>query len=647
MYRKTSKRHLNVHAVFALLLGFAASLPASGQYDPARVNKKAVAFYTKGLQQASEGQYQDGIRELQDAVKTDPRFLDAYLSIAGIFGEMKQYPQSVAYYEKARLIDSNYFRDYALPYAINLAGLGNFEKAAAAARDFLSIPDLSESSRKAGEYRLRCFQFAIDYSRQHALAGYKFEPRNMGDSVNSNVSEYFPSLTIDGKQLLYTRRVRNMNEDFYGSTLQAGSWSPAESLPGNINTSQNEGAQNISQDGEWLIFTGCNFPNGFGSCDLYISYLTPQGWSEAENLGDVINTEAWESAPSLSPDKRDLYFASNRGGGYGKSDIYVSHRQPDGSWSKPENAGPRVNTAGNESCPFIHADNQTLYFTSDGHPGYGGDDLFLARKLPGKGWSEAENLGFPINTIENEGSLVIDAGGTKAFYASDRADSRGGLDLYTFNLREEVRPAKTLWVEGKVSDAKTKKGLPSSVDLTDLSSNEVISKVQTDETGHYLITLPVGKDYAFHVNRKGYLLYSENFSLKDHAPDSTYQIDILLKPLEPNATIVLKNIFFDVNRFELKPESYPELDQVAALLKDNPSLSISIIGHTDNTGKPADNLKLSKDRANAVIAYLKSKGIAAARLSARGLGETQPVAGNDTEQGRAQNRRTELKVVND
>jgi outer membrane protein OmpA-like peptidoglycan-associated protein len=633
----------NLLSIIALIL---FSVTGFSQYDPSRINKKAANLYSQGLEKAHDGQYREGIRILQDAVKIDNKFLDAYLSIAGIYGELKDYPRAVENYEKAKAIDSNYFRDYSLPYSINLAGLGNFEKALAAASDFLSIKDLNASSRKAGEYRQQCYNFAIEYSKKNTAPDYKFEPRNMGDSINSNVSEYFPTITIDGQKLYYTRRVNSINEDFYGASLESGQWTRSKSLIGNINSSMNEGAQNISQDGEWLIFTGCNFPEGMGSCDLYISYHTPEGWSTPENLGSGINTESWESAPSLSPDKRDLYFASNRPGGLGKSDIYISHRQPDGTWGEPENAGPQINTAGNESCPFIHADNRTLYFTSDGHIGYGGDDLFLARKTNGDKWLPAENLGYPINTVENEGSLVVDANGRTAYYASDRTDSRGGLDLYTFELRSDVRPAKTLWIKGKVFDKKTNKGLPSAVELTDLSTQDLFSKVQTDETGNYLITLPVGKDYAFNVNRKGYLLYSENFSLVNNSPDSTYHIDIPLQPLEPNATVVLKNIFFDINKFDLRRESYAELDNVVNLLKENPSLKIQIKGHTDNTGKAAVNLKLSNDRANAVIKYFIGKGIDAKRLSSKGFGSTQPVAVNTSEEGRAKNRRTEMKVLN-
>lgn len=629
-----------------ILLFISLSFSAQSQYNPNGVNKKAGNLYSNALNIAGDGDYREAIKMLENAVKLEPKFLDAYLSIGGIYGEMKDYKNAVANYEKAKTIDSIYFKDYALPYSINLAGLGEFEKALGAANDFLSIPDLNASSRKAGEYRQQCYSFAIEYSKKAHDTNYKFEPKNLGDSINSSVSEYFPAITIDGSQLFYTRRVNSINEDFYESSKVDNSWKPSKSLPGDINTTLNEGAQNISQDGEWLIFTGCNFPEGQGSCDLYISYLTPQGWSTPENLGANINTESWESAPSLSPDKRDLYFASNRPGGFGKSDIYVCHRNPDGSWTAPQNAGPDINTAGSESCPFIHADNQTLYFTSDGHLGYGGDDLFLVKKLPGSKWGKVENLGYPINTIENEGSLIIAADGITAYYASDRSDSKGGLDLYSFELREDVRPLKTLWVKGKVFDAQTKKGLPSAVELTDLETKEILSKVQTDETGSYLVTLPVGKDYAFNVNRRGYLFFSENFSLKDRIPDSTYNIEIPLEPLRVNATVVLKNVFFDVNKSELKPESSTELDNIVKLLKENPTLKISINGYTDNVGKPADNLKLSNNRASAVVRYLIEKGIGAKRLSGKGLGETQPVAENSTDEGRAKNRRTEMKVMN-
>jgi outer membrane protein OmpA-like peptidoglycan-associated protein/tetratricopeptide (TPR) repeat protein len=627
----------------AIILLF-TTLPTRAQYNPDKVNKKAANLYSKALDM-SQDDVPGAIHLLEQAIQTDPNYEEAYLSLAGIYGSLKDYQHAIEYYEKARTIDSNYFRDFNLPYSIDLAGIGAFARALEAINIFLTDPNLNETSRKAGDYRRRCYQFALDYAATHPVTNYKFEPRNLGDSINTEVSEYFPTITIDGNTLIFTRRVNHINEDFYESHKTGETWSKAISLPGNINTNNNEGAQNVSQDGQWLIFTGCNFPEGRGSCDLYISYLTPDGWSTPENLGDSINSEFWESSPSLSPDKKDLYFSSRQPDGYGGSDLYVSHRKLNGQWSIPENLGPTINTIGDEAAPFIHADNQTLYFTSNGHPGYGGDDLFFTRKQPDGTWSKPENLGYPINTIENEGSLIVAADGKTAYYASDRADSRGGLDLYTFELREDIRPAKTLWVKGTVFDSTNRKGLPSNVVLTDLATRQVISNLQTDETGNYLITLPEGRDYAFEVKRKGYLFFSENFSLSRSTGDTVYHIDIPLQPLAANAVVVLHNIFFDPNRFDLKPESGAELDEIVQLLKDNPTMKIQISGHTDNSGKPADNIKLSENRANSVTSYLISKGIAPVRLSSKGWGDTQPISGNDTPEGRAKNRRTELKVL--
>lgn len=626
-----------------LLIIAANSLHA--QYNPEKIGKKATNLYNKAIEEAREGNFTEGIKILKEAVKVEPRYADALLSIAGMYGELKDYENAITFYDKAKLIDKEYFSDYNLPYSINLAGKGDFEKALAAINDFLAIPNLRESSRLVGAYRAKTYQFAIDYNRQLQTKNYDFEPRNLGDNINSRVSEYFPSISLDGHKLVYTRRVGNFNEDFFEAFADSTGWSRGRALLGNINSQLNEGAQNISQDGQWLIFTGCNFPDGFGSCDLYISYLTENGWSEPENMGNRINSESWESAPSLSPDKRDLYFTSNRPGGFGGNDLYVSHRMPNGTWTNPVNLGPGINTLGNESAPFIHADNQTLFFTSNGLLGYGEDDLFLSRKSDSSTWQTPVNLGFPINTIENEGSLVVASDGQTAYFASDRNDSRGGLDIYSFQLREDVRPARTLWVKGKVFDKETAKGLPSAVELINLETKTILSRVQTDETGNYLVTLPVGKDYAFNVNRKGYLFFSENFPLSEKQPDSTYNIDIPLQPIKEDASIVLKNIFFDINSFELKEESTVELDRMVALLKENPGLRIEINGHTDNAGQPNSNLELSRNRARSVVNYLAAQGIDAKRLSYKGYGETQPIATNNTEEGRAKNRRTEMKVL--
>ena len=613
-------------------------------YSPEKVNKKAYAIYESAYQFTQNQNYKAALVTIDKAILIEPRFVEAYLTKAGIYGELKKYDSSCLNFEKALQLDSVFSNTYLLPFSISLAGTGQFEKALIAVTKFLTIKTLNVQSVKAGNYRKGVYEFAIDHEKKHPTKNYVFAPKNLGDSVNSTALEYYPSLTIDGKKLIFTRRIAG-DEDFYECTLINNKWSKAKPLGGRINTNLNEGAQNISQDGEWIVFTGCNYPEGVGSCDLYISYKTKNGWSQTENLGPIVNTDLWESAPSLSPDKRDLYFSSNQTGTYGGKDIWVTHKNTSGQWGKPKNLGPVINTAGDEGCSFMYADNQTLFFNSDGHPGYGKTDLFFSKKLTDSTWSVPENLGYPINTIDEEGSLIVAADGKTAYFASDGNDTRGGLDLYSFQLREDLQPPKILWVKGKVFDSKTKNGLPSSVELTDINSRRLISKIQTDEEGNYLITLPVGKEYAFNVKRKGYLFFSENYNLSNNT-DSIYIADIALQPIEPGSAIILKNIFFDSKETVLKPASIVELDQVVQMMADNPKLKILISGFTDNVGKPQDNLVLSKGRSLSVVNYLlASKQIARERLQFKGLGAAKPIADNGTEKGKATNRRTELSVL--
>jgi outer membrane protein OmpA-like peptidoglycan-associated protein len=553
---------------------------------------------------------------------------------------------SCSMHAKARSIDSVYCIEFNLPYAHSLCGAGRFADAQKVVDDFLAQPNLKESALRLGAGWKKRLAFANDYQQKHAGDNYVFAPLNMGDSVNSVHSEYFPSVSIDGNELVFTRRLNNFNEDFFVTHKNKNQiWTKSIPLPGAINTDENEGAQCVSQDGEWLIFTGCNNPTGFGSCDLWISYKTNNGWSEPENLGPNINTEFWESAPSLSPDKRDLYFSSRRTNGNGAADIYVSHRLPNGKWTVAENLGTNINTRGEESCPYIHADNQTMYLLSDGLQGYGGTDLFVVRKQKDGTWGTPQNLGYPINTIDNEGSIIVAADGQTAYYASDRSDTRGGLDLYSFTMREESRPRKTFYVKGKVFDSKTNKGLPSNVQLIDMDNNQALMNVQTDEVGQYFITLPTGTNYTFAVNRKGYLFYSEVYALAKNNFDSVYEKNIPLNPIELKSKLVLKNILFENKKFDLLPLSMVELDRLVQLLTDNPTVKILIKGYTDNVGKPTDNLKLSMSRAKAVVTYLVSKGIGANRLTAKGFGQTGFIADNKIEEGRAKNRRTEFEVV--
>jgi len=641
MKQKSRFRQLIICCAFLLLstLSFAQTPPQS--YNP-----KALKKYNEALVALEDNRSTDGIALLGNALQIDSNFIDAYLSLAGALGNTKQYKKAVTVYERARLKDSIYFTPYLLPYSINLAGLGQFEEALAAINQFVTLDGLSGRSLKAAQYRKKTFEFAVSAPQKNKNASYVFAPKNLGDSVNSRFSEYYPSVTVTDDALVFTRRTGNAREDFMLSGIpHKDSFNKAAPLDGDINLEPRKGAITVSQDGDWLFFAADIAGAGIGGFDIYKSVYTPTGWSEQENLGDSINTDFWESSPAISPDKRALYFSSTRPGGYGGADLYVSYLKPNGRWTEAANMGSSVNTAGDELAPFIHADNQTLYFTSDGLPGYGGSDLFVLKKLSNGKWGTPENMGYPINTIENEGSLAVAADGYTAYYASDREDSRGGLDIYSFTLPAHARPYKTIYVKGNITDLLTKKGLPANLELTDNATGTIINKVQTDELGHYFITLPEGKDYTFTVNRKGYLFYSSAYALSGAAPDSTYIKNIALEPIKLASNFVFTQVLFDNNSYALLPASLPELNKLVQILEENPGMHIQISGHTDNIGKAADNLTLSTSRAKAIVQYVSSKGIATERLTYKGFGSSEPIATNETAAGRALNRRTSFTIT--
>ncbi len=638
--------HTSLRLFFSFILFLLCSFQLSAQwYNPEKVNKKAKNSYESAYNLAVKGKYKESIEKINEAITIYPKYVEAYLSRAGIYADLKDYQKSTADFEIAIALDSVFSEYYFLPYSISLAGCGQFENALLSIDKFLSINNLNEQSKKAANYRKNNYLFAIEYKKTHPTSAYTFSPKNIGLGVNSEDHEYYPSTTIDGKEMIFNRRV-NGDEDFYESSLINGEWTTATPIKGKINTNYNEGAQTISQDGQCLIFTGCNYPEGAGSCDLYISYKNKNGfWTEAENLGPAINTEFWESNPSLSANKQDLYFSSDRLGGYGGKDIWISHRNNKGNWSKPENLGPIINSKGDETCPFIHSDNQSLFFNSNGHPGYGMADLFISRKSKGKQWQTPENLGYPINTIDDEGSLIVASDGKTCFYASDFGKSENGLDIYSFVIRNDIKAIKTTWVTGKVFDQKTLKGLPSSVELTDINNRDFSTSIQTDEDGNYFISLPEERDYAFNVNRKGYLFYSNSFSLQKNTTDSFFNINIGLNPIEAGAKIILKNIFFEKEKYTITSISFSELDKLYSLLLENPILKFQIEGHTDNSGNKEANILLSQNRAKAVVNYLTAKGISATRLKAMGFGDSKPIDSNETEQGKSNNRRTEIHVL--
>src|SRR5699024_5542471 len=275
----------------------------------------------------------------------------------------------------------------------------------------------------------------------------------------------------------------------------------------------------------------------------------------------------------------------------------------------------------------------------------GGVDLFYVRKKITGNWGKSHNLGYPINTIDHDGSMFVAANGKMAFFASDRSDSRGALDLYKFELYPKARPVKTLYVQGNVFNAQTGNPISALVSLIDLKLGKELTDIKSDKKGDFLVTLPVGKDYALNVSKKGFLFYSNHFSLSDSSKWQSYTVRIPLQPIAKDAHIILENVFFDLDKYRLRSGSFIELNKVVHLLKENPDMRIQINGYTDSTGSADRNLTLSQNRAEAVVKYLMSKGIDKQRLHAKGFGAKNPIAPNNTSEGRAKNRRTELKIL--
>ena len=468
-------------------------------------------------------------------------------------------------------------------------------------------------------------------------------------------------MTQDGHQ--------DEQEDFYVSSLDQKSnvWTLAQPMTSNINTTWNEGAPTISGDGKTIIFVACTDPSGVnygaertgkGSCDLFITQKMNGRWSTPINLPGAVNTANWETQPSLSADGQTLYFirAVRSRDGRANSDIYVSNLLPNGKWSEAERLPNVINTASNEESVQIHPDGKTLYFASRGHIGLGGSDLFMSQKDAQGNWGKPVNLGFPINTHFDENSLLVSAQGDIAFFASDRQGGYGNLDIYWFELPEELQANQTYYFEGTAFDALNLTKLAAHIQLTDLSNGQIIFDGFADAfDGKITVPLPIEHRYAVLVNHPGYHPFSLNFDFTRLETSQNYTLNMPLNPVNSTAENILNNVFFDLAKASLRPESKVELINLSAYLKRNPSIKIEIQGHTDSQGDADQNLILSNSRARTVADFLVQEGIAAERLTYKGYGSGQPLItdaqiaqlNNASEIAAAhqKNRRTSYKIL--
>jgi outer membrane protein OmpA-like peptidoglycan-associated protein len=626
--------------------------PVVAQAKVPITNTKAKNLWEKALQQEKDREFGKAIETLAQLNQKFPSMGEPFLlkgKLHKAMGETR--PAYEAYRQGIEKMpfDPGRMNDYFTLGELAM-GFGEYQPALDAYQKFLKVAPKGQRYIPRAQQQVQNCEFALK-SMQSPVGK---APERLGAPLNTFRFQYFPAITADNRFLVYTaRKTGDSDEDIVVSRMEKdGSFGEPALISSAINSQFNEGAGTISGDGKTLVFASCDRPGAVGNCDLYISRRTGNSWSKPRNLGRNVNSIAWDSQPTLSADGRTLYFTSDRRGGQGQEDIYVSTLQEDGVWSLARNLGAPVNTAGKDMAPFIHASGTTLYYVSDGLVGMGGLDVYRSTLTSGK-WAAPENLGYPLNTFENEASLFISSDNRRGFCSRTRpaeaavAERDRPVELFSFEVPAQIRSREqSTYTQGRVFDAITKKPLQADVQLYDLKTDELVQAVLSDpESGEYTVVLNEGHQYGMYAVADKYLMKSLNFDYSDKRSFDPMTLDIYLEPVRAGRAIVLNNLFFDTKEYALKPTSRTELNRLIKFMSQYPDVQVEISGHTDDVGTDDDNMVLSKNRAKSVYNYLVEHGVKAERLRFRGYGESKPLVANDTDEHRQQNRRIEFRIL--
>lgn len=624
---------LKIKLTFLTLAGL-FSLSQSFSQD-----RKAVNFYNKAEESFRQRDLAEAKIFLEKAVERDSSYTLAYYMLGQVSYAQRDLTNARKFYEKVLELDSqsnSYVRAYTF-----LASEYQKEQDHQKAMSYFdkALKNTKEGSRAYNQLQRdkAASQFALKALENPLI----IQPQKMPEVLNFKAMQYFPVFTADGEMIYFTARSKNGDEDIYISQKKDGLWTEPKEISTVINTDYNEGTCSISADGKTMVFTSCEGRQGIGRCDLYITRLTEKGWSVPENLGANVNSPEWDSQPALSPDGKVLVFASDRFGGIGGKDLYVTTLNDMNTWSKAVNLGKVINTSRDEVSPFLHANATTIFFASNGHTGLGGFDIFLTNKETG-GFSGPLNLGYPVNDEQDQFSLVISADGRTAYYSKETGEN---INLYAFEMPKELKDkfSPTFYLKGRVTDLVSGNALQAVIKLVDLKTKEMLSTFRADSDGQYLAVLPQSGSYALYVEEPEYFFKSLSFSVDKASVKKNKVLNVGLEKIEKEKTEILNNIYFDPASWELKPESQVELSKLAELIWRNPTLKVEISGHTDDVGSPSANLELSQKRAQSVVDYLVKEGLNENNLQAKGFGESKPIAPNTSEENRQLNRRIELR----
>ena len=640
------RKSLLVRSLLFILLFF-NSMIAFPQTKLSTKSKKAIEYYEQADNYRVRGHYDVAIELLEKAIQKDDQFAEAYSRMGLVYRMANNLSLCEEYYKKALSL-------YPTPPTRLLLDLGEL---------YLQMNKYSESKVYLEKYLIKVSPNArgyplatkmlnnVNFAVKSIGEAEPIEIIELGDTVNQFDLQYFPVLTADQKQLIFTRRLGSGPSDDEDLVIsyrnESGSWGIPTSISENINSELNEGTCTVSADGRTLIFTSCNGREGYGSCDLFISKKVGDNWSVPENMGAQINSSAWDSQPSLSADGRILYFVSTRRGGVGKQDIWVSFIDEEGIWSKPQNLGRNINTKENEISPFIHPNGQTLYFASSGHLGMGGFDIYYSQKEVGT-YTKPINFGYPVNNGEDQVSIFITADGKQGYYSNECDEgAKTCSKLYRFVVPESKQVSfKSNFIAGRVLDSLTHQPIHATIELYDVENNQLLLSVNSDSvSGEYLMVLTEGANYALYVNASGYLFKSEKFEYNEKNNLEPIHKDVLLNALTKGASTELNNVFFELNSYKLDERSKTELTKVALFLIENPTIKIRIEGHTDNIGEANHNQVLSDKRAKSVYEFLVNNfSLPQKSLEYQGFGEKHPRYDNNLPTEQFKNRRIEFRV---
>lgn len=580
---------------------------------------------------------------LKAAIKKDKNFVEAYWQLAQLYINYKKDSVGIALLQDIVANPKNIrLAESQIKLAEQLYLIGNYKDAI---QETLKITDPVFYKQKTD--LLTIFNEA-NRLRNHPVP---FEPRLLW-KVSTPFDDYFPSITANEEIISTTVLVKSSpeskekgQEDIYWSFNDGNDFGLSRPLGTSMNTDGNEGSQSFSSDGRYMFFVACDRKENIGSCDIYYAIRQGDKWSLPINAGKPLNSEYWESNPVLSVSGDELFFTSNRPPCLGGKDIWHCKVQITDNgllnFSQPENVGIPINTAKNDYAPFIHFDNQTLYFCSNGHLGLGRGDVFMSLRINGI-FQTPVNLGYPINTHRDEFGFVINAKGDKAYFASENQNSKlHDLDIYEVPLYEAIRPMPMSCFSGTILDEITEKPLQAKVEMFNQIDGKISYHSISDRTtGNFSAVLPESTQYGLLIQKNGYVFISDTINASIDTLKTFY-----LHPIVKGAKTTLKNIFFAFNSYNLEQKSYSEITHLCLFLNANPLVSIKIVGHTDNIGSTSYNKTLSEMRAQAVRQALIDKGIDKERVLSEGLGSSNPIAPNDTNDGRSKNRRVEFIIL--